>query len=95
MALLLKRKKRFPRLLQSPPVEEGYEEERRYFTGPLGVWPWPIVNLILAFVDLLRSQAEALRSPAYRLPRTATRRTEYIRDEKGRIIEKYEEVTLE
>jgi len=99
MSLLLKRKRRFPRLLQLPPSEEVREtEEERYFTGPLGIWPWPIVNLILAIVDLIRAQVRTSivkRSPLSLLPKTATRRREIVRDSQGRIIEIYEEITLE
>jgi len=96
--LLLKRKRRFPRLLQSPPSEEAQEEEGRYFTGPLGIWPWPIVNLILAIVDLIRSsiRSQTQTSIVSRyFPKVARRRREYIRDSSGRIVEVLEEVELE
>jgi len=99
MSLLLKRKRRFPRLLQSPPSEEAQEaEEERYFTGPLGIWPWPIVNLILAIVDLIRSsiRSQTQTSIVSRyFPKVARRRREYVRDSSGRIIEVVEEIELE
>lgn len=63
------------------------------FQGPLGLWPWPFVNLVLAVVNKLGggSRKQDTRSL---FPETATRRIEYIRDGTGRIIEKLEEITL-
>jgi len=96
MSLLLRRKRRFSRLLQPPPSEEALEGERPYFTGPLGIWPWPIVNLILALVDLTRSSVRAQTPATVRyFPKVARRRREYIRDGSGRIMEILEEVELE
>jgi len=77
----------------------------RYETQPqtqfqglgLGLWPWPIVNLLLALVERVRARVCApspAPTPARMLPRTASRRTEYVRNREGRIIEKYEEVDI-
>jgi len=68
------------------------ETEQRRFVGPLGIWPWPIVNLLLTIIE---NMSVRRYTPSYYFPRTATRRIEYIRDSQGRIIEKYEEVTIE
>jgi len=63
------------------------------FQGRLGLWPWPLVNLVLAVVNKLGGggRRQDMRSL---FPETATRRIEYIRDNTGRIIEKLEEITL-
>jgi hypothetical protein len=62
--------------------------------GPLGIWPWPILNVLLQLIIRLRAIRETA-TPIELLPKTVTRRTEYIRDREGRIIEKVEEVSLD
>ena len=93
---LLRRKKR-KRLLYPQPEYEPYPDRGLYFTGPLGIWPWPIVNLILAIAEAIRSRSRTRypSEPTQLFPRVATRRTEYVRDASGRIIERYEEISLE
>lgn len=59
--------------------------ERSYFTGPLGIWPWPIVNLILAVVEAIRARIYYRPTEVYR-PRPRTVQYNIVRDEKGRII---------
>jgi len=55
--------------------------------------PVPLALLIL-YAQLVEQVLAPLMLRAY-FPRTATRRTEYIRDAQGRIIEKVEEITVE
>jgi len=89
----LKKKKRiFPFQVQPPPDYESRESSREWFRGPLGIWPWPIVNLLLALIEAIK--AKSYVPPTQVFPRTASRRVEYIRDKEGRIIEKYEEIEL-
>jgi len=84
-----KKKRLFP--FQIQPLPE-YESSREWFRGPLGIWPWPIVNLLLALIEAIK--AKSYVPPTQVFPRTASRRVEYIRDREGRIIEKYEEIEL-
>jgi len=55
--------------------------------------PVPLALLVL-YAQLVEQVLAPLMLRAY-FPRTATRRTEYIRDAQGRIIEKVEEITVE
>ncbi len=77
--------KPYPSLAPPPPQEvtvayPAYTEP--LFRGPLGIWPWPLVNLILTLVNRLRT----LQAPA--AERTPVRRIYSItRDQRGRIIE--------
>ena len=50
--------------------------------GPLGIWPFPILNFILALVSQLQAQqaSEEHRGPRKRI-------YQLVRDEKGRITE--------
>lgn len=67
--------------------------EGSWFVGPLGIWPWPLVNILLAIAESIR--ARSVGSAAQVFPRVATRRTEYVRDAQGRIIEKLEEISVD
>jgi len=70
---------------------------RPLIVGPFG-WPYPILNVILQILERLQLMALNIRQagPYFTyFPRTATRRTEYIRDKEGRIIEKIEEVSID
>jgi len=81
-------------LLSRPDIAGAEEPEVPFIRGVLGIWPWPILNVLLQFLYALRAAV----SQPYRFgyfPRTATRRTEYIRDKEGRIIERYEEVQID
>ena len=60
-------------VLEGPPRVEG----------PLGLWPWPILNAVLAFLYALR----ALRARAAARPRRRLVTYEIVRDERGRIVE--------
>ena len=95
---VLRRKKR-KRLFYPQPEYDSYSDTDTglYFIGPLGIWPWPLVNLILAIVEAIRirSRMRYPTEPVQVFPRVASRRTEYIRDKEGRIIEKYEEISFE
>jgi hypothetical protein len=65
-----------PRLIKKE-TKEGYT----YFTGPLGLWIFPLVNLILAIV-------ESIRVRTYQVPQPKRRMTVFdiTRDREGRII---------
>lgn len=56
------------------------DSEALPFRGPLGLWPWPLVNLILAFALSLARGARGGGSPR-------TRVYQLVRDDKGRIVE--------
>jgi hypothetical protein len=77
----------------------GRSAERPIFVrGPLGIWPYPLINVLLQVVLVLRGLSTWQPGPVVQqvpFQRTASRRTEYIRDREGRIVEKYEEITLE
>lgn len=68
--------------------------EAPLIVGPLGLWPWPILNVLVRFVYALR-RAQTPATPTEYFPRTASRRVEYVRDQEGRIIERYEEITFD
>lgn len=58
------------------------EEERgRYIVGPLGIWPFFVLNALLMFVERLRSMR--YDAPQPKRPKVY----EFVRDEKGRIIQ--------
>jgi len=66
------------------------EEFRLYVRGPLGLWPFPILNALLAFVYTI---TQAYRAPvSERRPRART--YNIVRDERGRIVS-IEEVWIE
>ena len=83
------REKRERRILLPSEPERIGAGGRSYFKGPLGLWPWPLFNVLLAMVETIRGRT-------YRgaFPKVATRRTEYIRNAEGRIIERYEEMEI-
>jgi hypothetical protein len=63
------------------------EQQPYYFTGPLGLWPFPIINLILSIVFSIR-YAYAFK-PLATATNTPFENEEYykiIRDEKGEIV---------
>lgn len=70
---------RFP-LLQLQPRQQTTGTS---FTGPLGLWAWPLVNLILALAESKRAQA-----PASVIPEQRRRMSlwDITRDREGRII---------
>ncbi|RLJ01971.1 MAG: hypothetical protein DRP11_03630 [Candidatus Aenigmatarchaeota archaeon] len=83
------------RLLTGPPsrlpqlreekveVVESGGQEFPWFRGPLGIWPWPLVNLILAIIYSIRSRAAPTAAP-----RKPTKKIySIIRDKEGRIVE--------
>lgn len=77
-------------------VTKDVEEAPERVTGPLGIWPFPLLEFIQTV--RVRKRRAIIRTPvppqAY-LPKVASRRVEYIRDPKtGRIIEKYEEIEV-
>ena len=72
--------------------QRGNVDATILFQGPLGLWPWPFVNLVLAVVTNLGGGRQVSTQQLF--PPTATRRIEYIRDNTGRIIEKLEEVSF-
>ncbi len=74
-------------------IQRPVGDSQILFQGPLGLWPWPFVNLVLAVVNKL-SGGGGRQDMRSLFPETATRRIEYIRDGTGRIIEKLEEITL-
>jgi len=78
---LRQRKRR--RILQSATTEAPSDEE--YITGPLGIWPWPILNVILRFIHALRRKTYVTPTVEKRKRRTVIH--EVVRDEKGRIVE--------
>lgn len=63
----------------------------RILSGPFGLWQFPIINWLLSISGTFRARQPI---PTQLLPKTASRRVEYIRDAQGRIIEKYEEVEI-
>lgn len=78
-------KRRRSRILLPYPVET--ERLETSIRGPLGIWNFPFLNMLLQFLYAVRTRQAPY--PA----RTASRRVEYIRDPNtGRIIEKYEEI---
>lgn len=54
--------------------------EEYVIRGPFGIWPFPILNALLQFIALLRSLQQPVR-------RAGIRTYQFVRDEKGRIIE--------
>jgi hypothetical protein len=93
MALeLVRKRKRLIQVEQEEKPQLVYAEERA-IVGPLGIWPYPIINVLLQIIERLRSLT--VRPVQAYLPKTATRRTEYIRDSQGRIIEKLEEISVD
>lgn len=61
------------------------EKETRYITpryiiGPLGIWPFPILNTLLLII-------ERLRGINYGSKQKKPKIYEFVRDEKGRIIQ--------
>lgn len=54
------------------------ESEIPVFRGVLGIWPYPLINFIIFLTFTLRSQ---------QFTRPRMRTYQFIRDEKGRIIE--------
>jgi len=64
-----------------PPPEVTFTQQ---FRGPLGIWPWPLINLLLALIAQIRS----LQTPAVTAERPPLRKVySIVRDEKGRIVE--------
>jgi len=81
------------RILRFPPVQiETYREEE-IIRGPLGVWPWPILNVILRFIRALRKTQVQPTVPVEKPHRKRMTIHEIIRDERGRIIEIVERET--
>jgi hypothetical protein len=76
-----------------PPHEA--ESTSQSITGPLGIWPCPILNILIQLIERLRGLRSTSQPPQAYLPKVATRRTEYIRDSQGRIIEKLEEISVD
>jgi hypothetical protein len=72
-------------------IVRGEPQSQTQIVGVFGIWRFPILNLLLQIIMVLRGSTSAVQ-PLF--PTTATRRTEYIRDKEGRIIEKVEEITL-
>lgn len=62
--------------------------------GPLGIWPWPILNVLLQLIKALRNivSSSYIQSPATP-KRGGVKVYELVRDEKGRIIEILEHFT--
>jgi hypothetical protein len=83
---LLLRKKRKRLIPLRTETEEAREE---YIRGPLGIWPYPILNVLLQFIRRIR---EATVAPAKPVRRRRTAVYEIIRDERGRLssIEEHE-----
>ena len=70
------------RFLPLPFKPRGETSDASWFRGPLGLWPWPLVNLILAL-------AEGKRARGYPVvPERRRRMTlwDIARDSEGRII---------
>lgn len=74
-------------------LREKVESEPKYFfiSGPLGLWPFPILNSVLRFLYELR------RIYYNQVPSRRRRISVYevVRDEKGRIVEIVEHVREE
>jgi hypothetical protein len=83
---LLLRKKRKRLIPFRGETEEAREE---YIRGPLGIWPYPILNVLLQFIRRIR---EATVAPSKPVRRRRTVVYEIIRDERGRLssIEEHE-----
>jgi len=74
--------KPYPSIASPPPQESTVTYQQ--FRGPLGLWPWPIINLLLALISQLRS----LQIPVTTVEKPPLRKVySIVRDEKGRIIE--------
>ncbi len=83
-------------------VEYGYRDagvKRRVvgetvgkrITGPFGIWPFPVLNVLLQFIQALK----AVRETVYPTRRKRLTVYEVVRDEKGRIMEITEHETEE
>jgi hypothetical protein len=59
-----------------------------YFVGPLGIWPWPVVNLILSIVYSIRSTSLAAQAKveAAQKPFENVEYYRVVRDEHGEIV---------
>jgi len=77
--LILKKEKRKKLIEILSPVES---ESSDYITGPLGIWPFPLLNVLIQVFERLRQTS---------VPRPSRRRRlsvyEFVRDEKGRILQ--------
>jgi|YelNatPaOPRAMG01_1025707.scaffolds.fasta_scaffold141535_2 hypothetical protein len=56
------------------------EQEQMPIKGPFGLWPYPILNVILLFILALTSRSTVPE-------RRSIKTYQFVRDEKGRIIE--------
>ena len=86
MALVERRKRVLPILQREVNGEVGVEE-MQYVRGPLGIWPYPILNALLHFIRAMR---ETRAPPSAVAPLGKRRLTVYeiVRDPKtGRIME--------
>jgi len=75
------KKKKKSRFIEVFPVR-SYSEDEEYIRGPLGIWFFPILNAILAFIKKLRNIRTRQTGPRRRLAIY-----ELVRDEYGRIIQ--------
>lgn len=58
MSQILKKKEKPRRLIEAPlVVEESSSSSEEYIRGPLKIWPWPLLNVILAFIKRLRGMS--------------------------------------
>jgi hypothetical protein len=59
-----------------------------YFIGPLGIWPWPVVNLILSIVYSIRSTSLAAQAKVETAQKPFENVEYYrvVRDENGEIV---------
>lgn len=64
-------------------VARAEEREFRPIVGPMGLWHYPILNTILQFLERLRE----LRTRQYSRSRTRVTILEWVRDEKGRVLQ--------
>lgn len=63
-------------------VARREEQEFTPIVGPLGLWPFPLLNVFLRFLQRLRE----LRYREYRRPSRVTL-LEFVRDREGRVIQ--------
>jgi hypothetical protein len=78
---ILKKKKTYPQLRLTP--IRSQEAEKRYFTGPFGLWVFPLVNLFLALIESIKYRAYPSTAPERRRRMTVF---DITRDASGRII---------
>jgi len=82
MSITIQEKRKKKRLVDIIPFRSEVEEDE-WIVGPFGIWPWPLLNVLVQLIKRLRTIGRT--TVAKRRKRLAI--TELVRDEYGRIIQ--------